>query len=127
MAVRKINLDKAIKYIVFGGVTASLEFAIFLLLSPWTHIYVASTASFMVGLVASFIFNKFMVFKNSKDIDKSEVFQFATLGLVNSQLSSLMTWAISMILPGYVAKILSIGAIVVWNFLLMNFVIFKRK
>lgn len=122
-----MDLRKIIRYGLFGTITAGLEFSVFLVLSPWAHIYVASTVSFLVGLVASFIFNKFVVFRNSKTVEKSEVLQFFTLGLVNSQLSSLMTWGLSFVLPGVVAKVFSMGAIVVWNYLLMNFVIFRKK
>jgi putative flippase GtrA len=68
-----------------------------------------------------------VVFKNSKQVNKAEVGQFVVLGLINSQLSSVMTWSMSLIIPNFVAKIISMGAIAVWNYLLMNFVIFKRK
>lgn len=122
-----MDLRKIIRYGLFGAITAGIEFGVFLVLSPWMHIYVASTVSFLVGLVASFVFNKFVVFRNSKTVEKSEVLQFFTLGLVNSQLSSLMTWGLSFVLPGVVAKVFSMGAIVVWNYLLMNFVIFRKK
>lgn len=122
-----MDLRKIIRYGLFGTITAGLEFSVFLVLSPWAHIYVASTVSFLVGLVASFIFNKFVVFRNSKTVERSEVLQFFALGLANSQLSSLMTWGLAFVLPGVVAKIISMGAIVVWNYLLMNFVIFRKK
>ena len=125
--LKSINYQKLLKYGFFGATTAGIEFIVFLLLSPWAHIYVASTASFLIGLVASFIFNKFIVFRNSKQANKTEVVQFLALGLTNSQLSSVMTWAISTILPSIWAKIISMGAIIVWNYLLMNFVIFKKK
>ncbi len=122
-----MNLTRVTKYGFFGATTAGIEFVVFLVLSPWTHIYVASTVSFLVGLVASFVFNKFVVFKNSKQVRKAEVGQFVALGLINSQLSSVMTWAMSFIIPGSVAKIISMVAIAAWNYVLMNFVIFKSK
>lgn len=118
---------RVIKYGFFGVTTAGIEFVVFLLLSPWTHIYVASTISFLVGLVVSFTFNKFIVFKNSDIVKKSEAVQFLVLGLANSQLSSVMTWAMSLVVPGFVAKIINMGAIAIWNYLLMNFVIFKKR
>ncbi len=122
-----INLTKIIKYGFFGAATAGFEFVVFLLLSPWTHVYVASTVSFLAGLIVSCVFNKFFVFKNSMGVGKSEVAQFFTLGLINSQLSSMMTWSISLILPEFIAKIISMGVIAVWNYLLMNLVIFKKR
>ena len=122
-----MNIRKVLKYGFFGGVTAGLEFVIFLMLSSWTHIYVASMVSFLVGLAASFLFNKFIVFQNSKTVSKMETVQFLALGLINSQLSSAVTWATSIFLPRPVAKIISMGAVAVWNYVLMNRVIFKKK
>lgn len=118
---------RIVKYGFFGATTAGIEFIVFLVLSPFVHIYVASVVSFMVGLVVSFVFNKFVVFKNSKKITRPEVVQFVALGLVNSQLSSLMTWSVSFVLPSPVAKVISMGAIAVWNYLIMNLIIFKNK
>lgn len=125
--LKSINFRKLLKYGFFGATTAGIEFVVFLVLSPWTHVYVASTVSFLVGLVASFMFNKFVVFKNSKQVNKAEVGQFVVLGLVNSQLSSVITWTMSLVIPSFVAKIISMGAIAAWNYILMNFVIFKKK
>ena len=125
--MKRVDFVKAVKYLIFGAITAGLEFAVFFLISKYMHIYVASTVSFVVGLSASFIFNKFVVFNNSRQFNKVEVSQFLALGLLNSQLSSAMTWVISTALPGAVAKMISMGAIIVWNYLLMNFVIFKKK
>lgn len=118
---------RIVKYGFFGATTAGIEFIVFLVLSPFVHIYVASVVSFMVGLVVSFVFNKFVVFKNSKKITRPEVVQFVALGLVNSQLSSLMTWSVSFVLPSPVAKVISMGAIAVWSYLIMNLIIFKNK
>ena len=124
--LKSINFRKLLKYGFFGATTAGIELVVFLVLSPWTHVYVASTVSFLVGLVASFVFNKFVVFKNSKQVKKAEVGQFVVLGLVNSQLSSVITWTVSLVIPNFVAKIISMGVIAVWSYVLMNFVIFKR-
>ncbi len=124
--LKSINFRKLLEYGFFGATTAGIEFVVFLVLSPWTHVYVASTVSFLVGLVVSFIFNKFVVFENSKEVNKAEVGQFVVLGLVNSQLSSVITWTVSLVIPNFVAKIISMGVIAVWSYVLMNFVIFKR-
>ena len=122
-----MDSPEVVKYIFFGATTAGIEFVVFLVLSPFVHIYVASVISFVVGLVTSFAFNKFIVFKNSKKVVRGEVVQFMTLGLVNSQLSSIMTWGVSFVLPSPAAKVISMGAIAVWNYILMKLVIFKKQ
>ena len=118
--------EKIGKYGIFGVITAGLEFVIFMVLSMWIHIYAASALSFLVGLVTSFVFNKFVVFKNSKKVTRREVVQFFALGLVNSQLSSLITLVAVLVVPRSVAKIISMGTIATWNYVLMNFIIFKK-
>ncbi len=115
------------RYLFFGVVTAGIEFGVFMVLAPWTHIYIASTVSFGVGLTASFLFNKFFVFKNSKQVAKTEAGQFTVLGIVNSQLSSLVTYGLSLMVPDWVAKIFTMAMIAVWNYLIMNLVIFRRR
>ena len=124
--LRRIGMKKIGKYGIFGVITAGLEFVIFMVLSMWIHIYAASALSFLVGLVTSFVFNKFVVFKNSKKVTRREVVQFFALGLVNSQLSSLITLVAVLVVPRSVAKIISMGTIATWNYVLMNFIIFKK-
>lgn len=119
--------SRVIKYGIFGVTSAAIEFCIFLLLANITHIYVAAMVSFLIGLVSSFIFNKFIVFKNSKKIAKKETLQFFVLGVVNSQLSSIVTTMLSWLLPGYVAKVLTMAAIAGWNYLIMGRIIFKNN
>ena len=121
------DYKKIVKYGFFGALTAGIEFVVFLLISPVTYTYVASFVSFSLGLISSFIFNKFIVFKNSKKVVKGEVAQFFVLGLVNSQLSSLITYGLAFITPKPIAKIVTMGLIAGWNYLLMNFIIFKIK
>lgn len=121
------NIKRIYRYGLFGVITAGLEFTTFILLDPLMHIYLSSMLSFLVGIAASFLFNKFMVFKNSNSIAKKEVLQFTFLGLVNSQLSSLVTWMLYAIVPSYAAKIISMVLIAVWNYLIMNFVIFRKQ
>lgn len=117
---------KIVKYLFFGVVTAGVEFCVFILLVSLMHIYIASTISFIAGLVTSFLFNKFVVFKNSRRVAKSEVGQFIMLGVVNSQLSALLTLGFSFLIPSALAKILTMAMIALWNYLLMNLVIFKK-
>ena len=124
---KKDKLYKLIRYGFFGSLSACIELGVFMLLSSHAHVYVASSASFLTGLIFSFVFNKFIVFKNSKKIAKGEVLQFFTLGLVNSQVSSLLTYSLSFVVPKTFAKIITIGLIAGWNYLLMNFIIFKKK
>jgi len=118
--------NKILRYIVCGGVSAGLEFLVFAALYQLTEIYISAFVSFLCGLVASYLLNKYIVFKK-KGTTGVEVTQFVILGLVNSQISSLMTIGLSFVVPAIVAKFISIVLIAVWNFIIMNTIIFKIK
>lgn len=118
--------NKILRYIVCGGVSAGLEFLVFAVLYQLTEIYISAFVSFLCGLVASYLLNKYIVFKK-KGTTGVEVTQFVILGLVNSQISSLMTIGLAFVVPAIVAKFISIVLIAVWNFIIMNTIIFKIK
>lgn len=124
--VNFIMFRKFVKYSFFGGISAAVEFVVFLLISSLFDLYIAAFLSFMMGLVCSFLLNKYIVFKNG-GFSYAEAIQFIVLGLINSQVSSLVTVFMAGVVGDVFAKIISIGFIVIWNFLIMNFVIFKGK
>lgn len=127
MAINWSLYRKISKYGLFGVITAGIELGVFIAIEPFSHIYAASLISFLAGLVSSFLFNKFLVFKNTDRATKKEATQFIVLGLVNSQLSSLVTWILAAVVPNHIAKIISMVLIAAWNYLIMNFVIFRKK
>lgn len=128
--LKRMDVKKVFKYGLFGAISAAAEFVTFIVLIIATdakHTYIAATISFLAGLMLSFVFNKFFVFKNSKEVRKAETVQFLVLGLMNSQVSSFITYALAFILPQVFAKIVTIGLVAGWNYLLMNFIIFKKR
>lgn len=120
------KFSKVVRYGIFGAVSALAEFLTFILLKDHFHLYIASTISFIIGLFVSFVSNKYFVFRK-KDMKVSEVVQFIILGVVNSQLSSLITVGLSLILPLWISKGLTIGIVAIWNYLLMNHIIFRQN
>lgn len=119
------DLHQIARYVFFGLLSAGLEFLLFTAIAGMVHLYIASVVSFSAGLITSFIFNKFLVFKKSNQIHKTEVIQFTLLGILNSQVSSFMTVGLAIFLPVTAAKIITMTFVAVWNYLLMRFVIFK--
>jgi len=118
--------NKILRYIICGGISAGIEFLVFAALFQLTEIYIAAVLSFLCGLVTSYLLNKYIVFKK-QGVDGVEVTQFLVLGLINSQLSSLITVGLTFIVPAVVAKLMSIVLIAIWNFIVMNTIIFKIK
>lgn len=122
--------NKIIRFGIGGLISAAVEFLVFLLISRFAELYVASLVSFFCGLITSFLFNRFFVFRsNSKNTEMlTEIIKFAALGLLNSQISSWLTVSLSLVLgSGVLAKIITMGLIAIWNYVVMNKLIFKTS
>lgn len=117
---------KVINYVFFGGLSAGLEFVIFVILKNYFDVYIASVLSFGAGMISSFLFNKLMVF-GKRGKDSREVIYFFALGAINSQISSIGTSMLSVVIPKNIAKIIFMVMVAAWNYLIMNYVIFRKR
>lgn len=127
MIVVDKKIKRIVKYGFFGLMAAGLEFLVFILIVKVVPVYIASTISFSLGLVASFLSNKYIVFNKSSRISRAEVSQFVLLGVVNSQVSSLITVGLAMVVPASIAKITAMAVIAAWNYVIMGRFIFKSR
>lgn len=117
---------KIVLFGICGAITASIEFVTFLVLQQFTDaIYIISVISFAVGLLSSYLLNKYIVFKKSEK-SYAEAGQFFALGLINSQISSITTLVLANFMDSVVAKALTIIAIAIWNYTIMNMIIFRK-
>lgn len=118
-------------FLVCGGISALVELASFLALKGlFDSIYWPSLISFSLGLVASFLLNKYVVFGSRAGRKKfaSEVAMFIVLGIINSQISAwLTTGLVSLMGREVVAKIITMAFVATWNYLVMSRLIFRNK
>lgn len=124
-----VKYSRPIKFIGGGIISATVEFSSFYFLVDFFDLYIASVTSFLLGLVTSFLFNKFIVFKSnaSQRGFTKEVISFGVLGLVNSQLSGFLTISLaSLFQEEFVAKIVTMMIIAAWNYIIMGKIIFKN-
>jgi len=122
--------ERQLKFLFFGGLSALIEFVAFLIVYNFVDIYWSALISFMCGLVFSFIFNKLIVFESKCEVGRAvgrEIMSFLVLGLINSQISSLVTLGLSQLTPSVAAKIITMAMVAVWNYLIMSKIIFKSK
>lgn len=121
------------QYIIFLGVgllATILELASFHLLYVilGRGAVVAHILSYGVGLAASFFFNKRAVFRSNNPM-RSEVMKYVVLAGINLVIGSIMI----MVLVGPLrqnadlAKIIVIGIVSVWNFVIFKYVVFVSK
>ena len=135
--ITKIIATQSFRYIAVGGSAFVAEYIIFallmnLLLVP-SVLVIAQTISFSCGLGISFFGNKFITFsdttKTYKHSASSQFFKYATLAVTNLVLTNIFIYGavnIYGIAPLF-AKILVMFAVVSWNFLIFQKIIFKTE
>jgi putative flippase GtrA len=121
---------RIILFIIGGGISASTEFLLFLMLDrAMNSLYWPAFLSFCGGLAVSFVLNKLVVFRSKADQKRfmAEVGMFVVLGVVNSQVSAILTMVLAGYLHQIIAKIVTMAMIAGWNYIVMSRLIFIDK
>lgn len=135
MKFKKYISKRFLNYLIVGGTAFFVEYGAFLVLQVLSvDLVVSQVMSFSMGLLVSFLGNRLITFntgdKSSYSLNKgAQVGIYVTLACCNLVLSSLVIYVLVnhlSIVPA-IAKILVMGMIVSWNYLIFNKIIFKSK
>ena len=129
--VHRFLHDSRVRYLFIGGTSATLEYCCFLILVAvlGVGVIIPNIISFLVGLVFAFLMHHFWTFKGEQAHAAHHQFAaYATLAFVNIFMT---TWIIASLVHGlhvlpFVAKLICMILVAVWNYLLLNKVIFRR-
>jgi len=125
-------LSKAFKrYIVIGGSVYVFELIV-IEVALWLgqSSVVAIGLSFWLGLVVSFLLQKFVTFQNKelhRRILLPQVLAFSLLVLFNFGFTILLAKLLSHKLPAVVTRTVALGITTIWNFYLYRTRIFANK
>lgn len=129
--IRKAYGWRPLRYLVAGGIAFVSDYSTFLFLH-----YIAGFSSpqsgvmsFFIGLIISFSLQRFWVFKgDSKQLVKREVIGYGVLAVINFFVTAYGLVLLDHLgVPAFMAKLIVVGMIMVWNYLLYKNVIFKVK
>ncbi len=120
------QMRQFIRYLISGGSAAALEiitFQLMLLVGVWYQ--VGAPLSSVVGTVSAFLFHKYFAFQKHQDTGKQSV---KYLMLVGFNFVAQYALVIAFVEWGgvapLIAKVLSIGCSVCWNFFLYKFFVY---
>lgn len=127
----KIFSDRRFKYLLTGGSSTLLEYVSFILLHNAIRVplVVSNIVSFCIGFMYTFILHNFWTFAGKhRQAMKIKFVSYAVLATINIVLTSLLIKFIVYRLGIWpsLAKLICMGLVVLWNYLLLNRVIFKR-
>lgn len=123
--------NKFFRYVSVGALAAALEYLSFALIFYVFKggIGVAQTSSFLIGFAVSFVLNSIWTFVKKNDIKRevywSRFFAYAILALINIGVTALFITILHKFgVSPLIAKLIVMGAVVIWNYTIFNKIIF---
>lgn len=129
--LKKILKYNQFRYLLSGILAFIIEFLCFtLLLALSNNLLFSNTVSFIIGVLAGLIFHKLWTFAGNHQYrtvwQTAAVFAVALINLIITNV--IIGWLVNNLsVQPYIAKVVVIALIVAWNYLLFNYIIFKRK
>lgn len=128
-SLRKIFFARSFRYLVAGGLTFLTDYGLFLLLHyifGFPVVY-ANTTSFIFSVIVNFSLNKTWVFDGKHK--QKVTWQFSIyfiLALINLALTNIFIYLlVNAGVWAFVAKLILVAAVAVWNYIIYRSVIFK--
>lgn len=127
------ELNKIRNYVMIGGLAAIVEYAsFFIIYNVLPFVVVAQTLSFILGLVVSFTGSRQYTFNSDRAYHhnaKTQIITYLVLALVNLLISNLLIYTLvhGIAIVPLVAKVIVMGCVALWNFIIFNKFVFKTK
>ena len=120
-----------VRYVITGGSAFFVEYSCFALLLTTTHmLLVANSISFIIGALFGFLMHKFWSFSGDHKLKtRHQLGAFIAVAVFNFFIVNLLIAILVnyVHINAYIAKILVILLITLWNFIIFNRVIFRHS
>ena len=133
-----------IRYIFVGGTAFVVDYGVMVILAEifLLNSIIASTISFVLGLIVNYLLSVSWIFKSSKMQNRlAEFCAFALIGIIGLVINTIIIWladtvAASHMLLGewfpqdkyyMIGKIISTVVVFLWNFFARKYIVFEKK
>jgi putative flippase GtrA len=118
------------RYLVVGGLAFSVDFGSLYLLTEFAglHYLISAAVAFLFGLVANYRLSRLWVFdRRTIESGTVEFLVFALIGIVGLGLNEVIMWFVGEKIHFHyvVAKVISAGIVLIWNFGARKVVLFR--
>ena len=129
--IRQVKTSTLLRYIIVGGTSYAIELSVLLLLVHVLHFNttLAVSIGFWLGLVISFLLQKFLAFKNTDTRARRLTIQtvyYALLVLFNYGFTLLFVHLLEPFIDLSIARTLALIITTAWNYVIYKKVIFKE-
>lgn len=121
------TLEQFIKYLVTGFTTFTIEYILYRILISFMNLYIGNAIVFAFIFWLNFLLNRIWSF-NSKSDFKKQLLSYGILFCINLVIANILLLYILTDVVGihqHYSKILMMGAVVSWNFVLYKKIIYK--
>jgi putative flippase GtrA len=123
-------LHQFTRYLVVGGLAFLLDFGSLYLLTEFAglHYLISAAVAFLIGLVANYCLSRLWVFdRRTLESVTAEFLIFAGIGIVGLGLNEAIMWFVAEKIHFHylVAKAISAGIVLIWNFGARKSVLFR--
>ncbi len=129
--IRQVKTSTLLRYIIVGGTSYAIELTVLLLLVHVLHFNttLAISIGFWLGLVISFLLQKFLAFKNTDTRARRLTIQtvyYALLVLFNYGFTLLFVHLLEPFIDLSIARTLALIITTAWNYIIYKKVIFTE-
>ena len=129
--IRQVKTSTLLRYIIVGGTSYAIELSVLLLLVHVLHFNttLAVSIGFWLGLVISFLLQKFLAFKNTDTRARRLTIQtvyYALLVLFNYGFTLLFVHLLEPFIDLSIARTLALIITTAWNYVIYKKVIFTE-
>lgn len=121
-------LVKFLKFGLVGFTGLFIDFGITYACKEWLKIqkYISNSIGFTIAATSNYILNRIWTFKSSDPHIAVEYSEFLVISLIGLGINNLILWLIVSRLKWnfYLAKLVAIGVVTIWNFLANYFITF---
>ena len=123
------SIKQFFRFGTVGILNTAIDIGFFYILTNYAHLHYifASTISFTLGIINSYIWNRIWTFKSSDRTITKEFLRFALVSVIGLVLNTLFLgmFVEFMGLPNLIGKIFATFLVLVWNFFMSKFWVFK--
>lgn len=124
--IDRLFLLKFLKFCVVGLSGMVIDFSTTWLLKEKAKVnkYIANSTGFILAATSNYIWNRLWTFQSENDEIVVEYFSFILISVVGLRINNFVIYLLNdrLKINFYLSKLLAIGVVTVWNFL-MNFLI----
>ena len=121
-------MKKIIRFLVTGGISTSIDFIIYMIVSNYININIAKIISMTIASVYGFFANKKWTFSNKEKTNLNQISKYIFGQVVNITVNTTTNYIVFELTGIKILSfIIATGVAMIVNYLFQNYIVFKEE